>query len=68
MSFGILSIFYPPEHQLRADLNDIILASYELTITEEEQKILDENKKEREEEAARAARHNALNKRVKKIV
>jgi len=68
MSFGILSIFYPPEHQLRADLNDIILASYELTITEEEQKILDENKKEREEEAARAARHNALKKRVKKIV
>lgn len=63
-----MSLFYPAEHKLRVDLNELILLSYELNITDEERKILEENAKEAREEAERAERHRQLNKKIKKIV
>ena len=67
-AFGIISIFFPPEHKLRSDLNELILQSYEINMSEEEKKIIEENKKEAKEEAERKARHAELNKKIKKIV
>ena len=37
-------------------------------MSEEEKKIIEENKKEAKEEAERKARHAELNKKIKKIV
>lgn len=67
-SFGIMSLFFPQDHKLREDLNELILQTYELNMPDEEKKIIEENKKEAAEEAERSARHAALNKKIKKIV
>ena len=37
-------------------------------MSDEEKKIIEENKKEAKEEAERSVRHAALNKKIKKIV
>ena len=44
------------------------MQSYEINMSEEEKKIIEENQKEAKEEAERKARHAELNKKIKKIV